>query len=1301
MKWTDAQRDAIAIDDADLLVAADAGAGKTGVLTERVVRKVAAGQCSVTELLVVTFTEAAAAEMRERIARKLADALDDARNAGDAEQADRLARQIVLLDAGQVSTLHSFASQLLHEHFHHLGLDPAFEVLGEEEAPLLRSEMLDELLEEYYGDQDATGRRFAELLEFCDSGRGDDNLRAMILKLSAKVNSLPEPDDWWRRAGEALSSAGDRLADGPWARPLRRLLEIEFEAALARLTQARAIAAAADSELVKPAYHDNLTALVDHVESLAKALKDRDFWGRVGELLADYPIKRMTGLPSALAEGDRLKALVKQVRDALRRLGAMTARDEGDVLDDLSAVAPLASLVGDLARAFDRRYARAKAARGALDFADLERYAYELLTRHEAVRTAVAGQFREVLVDEYQDISPIQNAILHAVAFGRSEAAPSGEATLFDEVEQTPAAAGTRLFMVGDLKQSIYRFRLAEPDIFAAAIAEHESGRAGKLVHLAENFRSRRSVIDAVNAMFEALMQPARTLISDAGGPVYDESTRMQFAAPPYQRDDAPADAAVELHLSAAGVEAEPSAEGDDAEEQSPAAEDELVRLQRQATQARLVGLRLKALLGRDGGEPAIIWDKDAERFRPARPRDVAILLRSASNIAPIYVEQLTAMGLPVHAAAPGGYFQAVEINDVRSLLAVLDNPRQDIPLAAVLRSPLMAVTEDGGRGRALSADELAAIRLADGEGQFFDALLAAVHGEATDATLRERLQRLLDELDRWRTMARRRPLSELLADVYRRTGYLDYVAGLGGGAARRANLLDLARRARQFDSFARQGLARFMRFLDELEAAGEDLGTPGAVSEADDVIRIITVHRSKGLEFPIVVLADLEHQFNLSDSAGDVLFHRELLLGLRRLDPARRLRYPTLSHLLIAEQLRLESVLEEIRLLYVAMTRARDRLLMFGSAWNLDRSLASWQTPLGADDLSRARCPLDWIAPTVLSAPAAEPLRAALSRPRDAGDLLAADCGSFAVHVYAEPCLRRLLGETVGGDSRGRRPKWTDAAARGEKLAADKLTAAQSAVRDALAERLTFQYAFASLTDQPAKRSVTELKRLFDTRSEPDESPATAAPTFEPRPMDSTPPWEQGPGADPLRRGIATHALLQRLDLAADLDDPRQVADQMAAMSSAGLLDPHTPALVDVDALADFFGGEVGRLLRARREAAHREWTFSLKLDVNEILSAAGEPALADPAPRDVVLVQGIIDVLLELEDGTLAVLDFKTDAVRGERQVAERAAGYRPQIDLYARAAETILGRPVSRRLLYFLAPRKLVELDAPSAT
>ncbi|HEY8394634.1 MAG TPA: UvrD-helicase domain-containing protein [Thermaerobacter sp.] len=1094
-RWTPAQRDAIYLRGRNLLVSAAAGAGKTSVLVERVIQRILDPHdpVDIDRLLVVTFTEAAAAEMRDRIRDRLERAIAE-------RPADRrLRRQLALLGRASISTLHSFCLRVVRQYFFRLGLDPAMRVLSEHEAHLLEQEVLEELFERRYAEAD---EGFLGLVE-CYGGRADERLRELVLHLHRLAYSQPWPEAWLERLAGRFSDTRERpVEESPWFVPARQALGRYLDRLALRLERAAALCR-------RPGWPAELEPLLEQdaarLRDLARRLDDLDWDGIVRELAAANTWGRMPSLRGLDEAQKARKEQVQRLRDGVKgRLRELVegifGRPAADVAADAARLAPLAGALVELVQDFDRALTSAKQERGLLDFSDMERYALRLLldpaARPGELRPSdVAREFRrrfdEVLVDEYQDINQVQDAILRLVAREGSDGDPN-------------------LFMVGDVKQSIYRFRQAEPGLFLAkyhafAPARDPAGsRAeapGTRIELNANFRSRPSVVHAVNFVFRQIMTPA------LGGLAYDESAALVPAAgyPPPDGDLAATagEAPVEVHL----IEREPAGESDEDEpapgggpapggsdegEPGPAGgegdEEGSVDTTSLEREAAVVAWRIRELVEGAGGRPPLhVWDKREGRYRPVRYRDIVILMRAVHSQAPVFVEVLARLGIPVYARSRTGYFQALEIEVMLALLRLIDNPRQDVPLASVLRSPLVGLT----------AAELAAIRLAAPGADYYTAVCTAAgwdlereepaegdepaggstgddagpapgveetgraaaanpagtnspgvspSGTAGDgagggdggaggdgargsdaaggsdaaipASLRERLRRFLSDLQRWRTLARRAPLSRLIEQIYAETGFPAYAAGMPGGEQRRANLEALLERARQFDQFARQGLFRFLRFIDRLRERGDDMGIAPALGEDDDVVRVMTIHQSKGLEFPVVIVANLGGAF--AQDKGDAVIDRELGLGLKVADPELRVRYPSLSYWAVKEEARLADLAEELRVLYVAMTRARERLILVGAARDLPGRAAEWLAaapgdggPLPAAVLAGAASYLDWLGPALVHHPDAEPLRRLA-----AGEPLAAVTGAAGAGYGEAPAAGR--GGGSAGDAAG-----------------------------------------------------------------------------------------------------------------------------------------------------------------------------------------------------------------------------------------------------------------------------------------
>jgi ATP-dependent helicase/nuclease subunit A len=1279
--WTEDQLQAIEVSGRNVLVAAAAGSGKTAVLVERIIRKISS-DTDVDRLLVATFTNAAAAEMKERIRLALERALE--RDPGS----EHLRRQLALMGRASIMTLHSFCLDVIRRYYPMIGLDPGFRVANETEAELLRAETLQDLFEERYaGDADG---RFTALAEAFGGDRSDEPLARLVLDLYDYSLSHPWPEEWLRASAAAFRAASpDNLADGEWGRDIRRFVLLELEGAESLLEQAL-------SGALMPggpgAYVPALRKDLDTVGSLLGTVRNRPMaewfdafraasFGRLG--------------PQRGEDADKaLQERVKKLRDDAKKIVAGLA-DElfGRTLDEyaaeLNGCAPLMEALAELVIEFGRRYEAVKRARGLVDFGDLEHYCLRILrdpasTPEQPVPSAAAleyrEQFEEILLDEYQDTNQVQEAIIDLIA---------------------RPGAGNR-FMVGDVKQSIYRFRLADPGLFLdkyrrytageggnAGAGDADGGTPGRRIDLARNFRSRREVVNGVNDVFRLIMRERAAEMD------YDERAELKYGAS-YPDPDPERDGAdpfiVECVLLDKGSgpdgaeDDEPAGEAESEEAEDGAAE-ELEDLEMAQLEARWIAARIRAMIaGEDGRPPLRVWDAKKGAHRRATWRDFVILLRSQKWWAETMADELAAAGIPAYAEQKGGYFEQTEVETMLSLLRVIDNPYQDIPLAGVLRSPI------GG----LNAEELAAARIAGGRGPFFDAVRAAARDPEAPAALRRKLDKFLARLKRWRDEARQGSLTELIRRIYRETGFFDLAGGLPGGLQRQANLQALLDRARQYEATSFRGLFRFLRMIDRLREQGGDLGTAGTLGEQDDVVRIMTIHQSKGLEFPVVFVAGLGKRFNLTDLHGAFLMHKQLGFGPRIVDPDLRVSYPSLPQLAIRRRLRAEMLAEEMRVLYVAMTRPKEKMILLGTAKDAEKQLERWRQTMRPDGsmpdhaLSSARCYLDWLMPPV--ARFAEPSEEAGAA---SGGGIAAFGWRFGVTPAELLVAEAAAAAEPAAEEADGRAELARRITAGEALPSSGLHAAE------VERRLSWRYPHEAATGIAAKTSVTEMKRLIDAAgAESDEAPAAdlpgiASPAAPPGGSEAPafrlrrPRFLEERSLTPAERGTAAHLVMQH----APVDGIRGEEDVRAlvrSMVERRLLTPAQAEAIDCAAIAAFFAGDLGRRLAAARRVM-REVPFSRTVPAGRV-----RPELADDpsAAGEPVLIQGVIDCLFEDGDGRLVLLDYKTDRV-WNGDVESAAERHRFQIGLYAESVGEILGRAVDEAHVFFVGEGKSVRI------
>jgi ATP-dependent helicase/nuclease subunit A len=1219
-RLTPAQRRAVAA-RGNVLVMAGAGTGKTHTLIERCLHCLCEEQppASLEEILVVTFTEAAAAEMRRRLREQLEEKL---RAAPDEP---RWMEQIALFDTAHIGTLHGFCLKLVREHFHELGLDPQLAVLDEGEARLLADETLDEELQEHYAGQNELGEAVQKLIQIYGAGR-DQTIRQLVLRLHHYAQTRPDADGWLARQIEHFASpAPDEwrvwLLDGirAWRNEWLPVLE-NLGAAASGTARSKRDVLRAVPEAGAPSNNEKAAELAGILRQLPKIFSCETAAEILAQIISadgNWPAKRKTVLRKPL----------EKFFDAAAFLHSLApVKDGGDPLaEDWDWVRGHMGALLRLAQNFAARFAARKREAGVLDFHDLEQFALKLLWNFAANQpSAAAGRWRAkirfVFVDEYQDINAAQDKIIQAL--GRE-------------------GANANRFLVGDVKQSIYRFRLADPKIFRD-YAQSWRGENGQTIHLAENFRSREGLLNFVNSVFEPLMRP------EIGGVGYDAEARLQFGAPKDRTELSAANDSsprAELHLLFKKGR-------DDAGGGDESGDDDLADLQETEREARLLALRLKRLVT----EKHEIWDSEEKCFRPAGWRDMAVLLRSPTGKAEIYAKEFQRAGVPLFVER-GGFYESGEILDLLSLLQLLDNPLQDVPAIAVLRSPLAG----------LSLDELAQVRLAAKGVHFWTALNRT---QNVDCGLRDetvqKIRGFLDRFRRWRLLARQESLSQCLENVLAETHYAEWLLARPRGAQRRANVERFLGLVQKFDQFQRQGLFRFLKFIEAQREAGVEPDV-AAVAE-ENAIRLMSIHQSKGLEFPIVAVADLAKPFNTQDLRGEIIFDEAFGLCPRVKPPRTGRRYPSLPHWLAQQHQRREQWGEELRLLYVATTRAQDTLILTGAI-----TQKKWETL--------------WTQPAAITTQA---IVAAKSYADWLGLWFAQHSSGTDATQGNLPHLRWRIA-----DDAELRDGSTCSSRGDEAQTQDSSETLDAATVEKLRKMLSWEYPFDAATQRPAKLSVTALRRQAEELD--DEAEQVFRPRFSAKQLARTlaPPAENPQSEIRNRKlnaaetGTAHHKFLQLVAL-------ESAADVAALELEAGrlerekVLSADERAALNLEDIAAFWGSEPGRKIRAQTASVRRELAFTARFSPAELAAITGaksEPGLE----AEFVVVQGVADLVVLLP-AEIWIADFKTDEVHSGG-LPEKARLYAPQLKLYALALEKIYSRPVTERWLHFLSARKTV--------
>lgn len=1211
MAWTNEQQAAIDSRGQTLLLSAAAGSGKTAVLVERIIRRLLDKEypIDITELLVVTFTKAAAAEMRDRIGTALMKALSETKD-------PRVERQLALLPSAQISTLHAFCQHVIRKYFYTIDLDPAFSIAGEEELNLLRRQVLEDVFLSYYEDDEKASILYP-LADMFGSDRGDDILMDTVSRMYTYARSLAWPEHWLKEAARAYDVAPDAVIDDMvWAGPIkdavRRILEEDahlYDGVLYHLRQREAFAPACDTFVAEQA-------------ALRQAAQARS-WNDLNRFVRAIDFPRLKSLRKLSDDDKAVWERCKKVRDDVKKDVIKTLQSvyfsatPEEWLDGMRAMKPVMDGLVTLTLDFAKAYGAAKKEKGWIDFSDLEHFCLQILLAPDAspehpVPSAAAeelrSQYEEVFIDEYQDTNGVQELITRLV---------SGE---------------DNRFMVGDIKQSIYRFRLADPTLFLEKYQSfsRDEKAVQRCIDLGRNFRSVPVVLDAVNAVF------SRAMTAEAAGMDYGEREKL-YAGRQAPDDERWIGGPVEVDIVPT-----PSDEEDD--DGSTAFEKE----------CRFIAGRIGELLA--SGRMAARKDGTLE---PLSYRHIVVLLRSMAGKADVLIQALQEGGIPSYAEQSGGYFAAVEVQVMLALLRCIDNPEQDLAMAAVLRSPLVGLDETA----------LAGVRLA-GDGTLWQNLPAFVASLPDGVDEKEDLQQFMAAFDSWRTYSRRHGVAELLQRLYDDTAYVDFVGAMPGGDVRQANLKALYDRARQYEEAGFRGLFRYLQLMDKMKEDGLDLAPAKVVSEKEDVVRIMSIHKSKGLEFPVVFVADMGKAFNRRDTQDQILFHNCLGIGLKQYDPEWRISYPTLIWSGIAAQLRWEGTAEEERILYVAMTRARDQLILTGHSSHIDRDWQRWTSHLNP---AQAKSYFDWVMPAAL-APFGAKADADYARPGAAWQdavwqvriAKAVPAGTVEEGAYdGEPRLEALRrGDLTGTPV----PSWLD-------------------------EQLSWQYAYPQAVRTAAKFSVSEVKRRYqelhsDELQDEAALSVPAAAVIPPAPGEddafaALPPWLAGEEAavSGAQRGTALHKALQYITPAAD-QTTATLRREIDAFVRQGLLSREEAKLVYVPVLAAFCQSDIGRRM-AESPELHREYPFT-------VLLAGGDP-LPETETGEQILIQGVIDCLFR-EDDAWILVDYKSDRLETADAFRRR---YAVQLALYKRAVEQITHRPVEETYIYSLHLQQEIRL------
>lgn len=1261
-KWTKEQLEVIESRECNLLVAAAAGSGKTAVLVERIIQMITSREnpIDIDKLLVVTFTNAAASEMRERIGDAIGKALDEN------PENKHLQNQLVLLNKSSITTIHSFCLDVIKSNFHRINLDPNFRIGDQTECAILKQEAIEEVFEDLYEERD---EGFLNLVESYAERGGDKEVQDIILGIYSFAMASPEPKKWLIDSAERFNiDENFDFSQSIWARAILDTVKIEINGLC--LNMERALKEVESIEELET-FAEKLSVEYKKIADISQACNKS--WDEAYKKMASMSfenyvkgVKRISkDAPSYIKES---KEKAKTIRDKTKKslesiVSATFNKDNDSIREEIKYLYNIVKPISSVVLRFEEEYSNKKREKGIIDFNDIEHFALNILTdvdeKGNIVPSDIAvgyrNKFYEIFIDEYQDSNLVQEVLLKAVAN-----------------TETP-----NRFMVGDVKQSIYRFRQAKPELFLQKYNNYndKKGSSHRKIMLYKNFRSREEVVDAVNYIFENIMN------ENIGEIEYTEKERLNLGANFNVDTDEKSiiGGATEIHL----IQKDNKLDDDiinDKDDRINNKEDEIEeeeKLDNIQLEARMVGKIIKDLMKvNEDGKIQKVYDKGIDGYRPVEFRDIVILLRATSAWAPVFADELMNMDIPTYADVGVGYFDTIEIKTILSLLQIIDNPMQDIPLISVLKSPIFGFTPE----------DLIDIRVQSKDKIFYEVLKSTAEYDGFTDSQNEnesefipseecinKSKDFLIKLKEFKEKSMYMSTDEFIWYLYTRTGYYAYVGALPGGSQRQANLKVLFERAKQFEETSLKGIFNFVNFIDKLKKSSSDMGSAKTLGENANVVRIMSIHKSKGLEFPVVICSAMGKNFNTQDFKKSILYHHNLGYGPQFVDYERRISFPSIAKEALKSKINIENLSEEMRVLYVAFTRAKEKLIITGSTRNIQDSIKRWSNGIeGLDTISqyeilKGKNFLDWIMPCVL-------------RHRDLSNLLE-EVGLDAVFnvEHNSKWYGKLWNKNdilVEKKSDEEKESIEEIL---EKIDVDN---PDSDYYSEIEEKLNYIYPYEFSTRKPATISVTEIKKIQNNYEE-----ELINTIFEQKVILKKPLFiqneEEREKISGTERGTIVHLVMEVLDLK-NVSSVNDIKSQIRGFVSKGIITEKQASIVNPYKIYKFFASNIGkRMLNA--EIINREKSIYAQVNMKDIyiyekLINNDDKKLYD---NESVMLRGIVDAYFE-EDNQIVLVDYKTDFVNEENinQIIEK---YKKQLDLYADIIETLTGKSVKEKCIY----------------
>ena len=1188
-KWTNEQLSAITQKGNNILVAAAAGSGKTTVLVERIIRKIINDNVDIDKILVVTFTNAAASEMRERILTALYKQIDeDPLN-------QRLRKQIVLLNKASICTIDAFCLDIIRNNFFEIGASSNFRIADNTELELLKQEAIEETFEELYLENDD---EFNKLIELYAGYKDDENLKNIILKIHNYIQSAPFPEDWLEEQIEKFNMSNiEDFSQTEWGKIILKNFRDEVLNSIQILESSKH-----QLDMITELSKFSLV-VADDINQLKFLEQNWDNWERAYEIANNLKFKTW---PTDKKVVSNLKEDTKKARDNVKkRISKAVSQtfiyNTEEAVEDINAMYPILKKIKDVTLKFMEKFSEKKSNKNIMDFSDIEHYALKILLKKDEngiyQKTEVAKKyeekFNEIAIDEYQDSNLVQEYILTSISNGKN------------------------IFMVGDVKQSIYRFRQAKPELFLDKYQKYglEPNEYGQKIKLFKNFRSRENILDTTNLIFSDIMS------ADFGEIEYDESEYLNLGAT-YEEPTENVEFAGKTELDIIELKKEENEDGEEIEEDSSS---EL--LEKTEIEAKFVANRIQKLIK----SKYQVYDRKTG-YRDITYKDIVILLRATSNTANVFEKELLNLNIPVFSDQAENYLESIEIRTITSLLKIIDNPYRDIPLVTVMRSIIGDFTDN----------ELIEIRLTQNEGYFYNSLKEAKASPKIDGKLKEKVINFLDKLNKWREEERYLPLNEFIQKIYEETDYYNYVRLMPNGQVRKANLKMLLDRAKDYEKISFKGLFNFIRYLEKVKSSNSDLSSAKVIGENENVVRIMSIHKSKGLEFPVAIISRTDKKFNQKDLNESILLHQDIGFGMQYINYDRKIEYTTATKEAIKIKTKEESIAEEMRILYVALTRAKEKLIITGVENDFTKSIEQKKELLEIYEkendkinhlvLKKYLSYLEWIELVYLN----------------------------HQDIENQITLNKIAKKDVLKAEENQEEQEKKNIELPEKIDYEKIN-----------EILNWQYKYKEMTNIQSKMSVTKIKELKNNETQKQQH-IEIKPKFM---LDKT-------KVSSAERGTITHLILQKLDFTKEYSK-EELAQFVNNLCTKNIITQIQKDSINIEKIYQIINTQFIKNLKNAKEIK-KETPFYTYINTKEIYNTQNS---------ENILVQGIIDLYYINQQNEVILVDYKTDYVEGSGE--ELIDKYKVQLEIYKKALEESLKEKVKHVYIYSIYLNKEIEI------